>query len=335
MSFVARNPSAVSTTFTNTGGGSAEANLYDGSDATPAADPAGLTASTKAAYDLGAALNVVQCRVITAAVNGFANGATFNIDYSDTSLTSGFTNASTIVITAGTAKVSVAGFASVGAHRYWRIAYASGTTGGNAWLGELTFYTSDTADAGSFIETGKDATLKVSTPGAAASYGLTGSAALLTHKLPSSAGSYAETGIAAVFALREAAASGSYSLTGGASLATSILPASGGSVAVTFIDQPVKRTGDDYDFKLGGIGHLLEEIERQKRLNAITRKIPGPVDRRTVPRFEPLRGPPSAPVAPAPDVAAVQNQRMAEDPAQVARAQKRRRDEEAVLLLAS
>jgi hypothetical protein len=74
----------------------------------------------------------------------------------------------------------------------------------------------------------------------------------------------------------------------------------------------------------GGVGHYLEEIERQKRLNAITRKIPGPVDRRTIPRFEPLRAPPSAPAAPAippQPMAAIQR------PAHG--------DEEAVLLLAA
>jgi hypothetical protein len=31
--------------------------------------------------------------------------------------------------------------ADFGAHRYWRIFYLSGTTGGNAWLGELSFST--------------------------------------------------------------------------------------------------------------------------------------------------------------------------------------------------
>lgn len=85
---------------------------------------------------------------------------------------------------------------------------------------------------------------------------------------------------------------------------------------------------------IGGIGHFLEEIERQKRLNAITRKIPGPVDRRTMPRFEPLRAPPSAPAAPAPNVAATPSQPMAAAAAQAEAAKKRRRDEAAVLLLA-
>jgi hypothetical protein len=107
------------------------------------------------------------------------------------------------------------------------------------------------------------------------------------------------------------------------------------SYAITFNDVPLIWTGAGIDTSYtGGVGHFLEEIERQKRLNAITRKIPGPVDRRTVPRFAPLQAPPSAPAAPAPDMAAIQNQRMAEAAAQ-ARIAKRRRDEEAVLLLAS
>ncbi|MCK1275484.1 hypothetical protein IVB46_09610 [Bradyrhizobium sp. 61] len=98
--------------------------------------------------------------------------------------------------------------------------------------------------------------------------------------------------------------------------------------------QPFVFQEDEPSTTIGGIGHFLEEIERQKQLNAITRKIPGPVDRRTIPRFAPLQAPPSAPPAPVPDMAAVQNQRMAEAGRQAAVA-KRRREEEALLLLAS
>lgn len=331
MSLNARAPAAVSTTFTFTTG-AAEANLYDLNDATSAADPAGLTASTKAAYDLGAALNITQCRLITAASNGFTNAAVFNIDYSDTSLTSGFTTASTINISAGTGKVSTAGFVSVGAHRYWRIAYASGTTGGNAWLGELTFYTDDVAQAGSFTETGNAATFKISEPGAAASYGLTGNSALLTPKIPAGAASFAETGRAATFAVREAAAAGSVALAGLASLATNVLPSAGTSFSVSVVNANLVRTGDDYDFKLGGVGHFLEEIERQKQLAAITRKIPGPVDRRTMPGLQRIM-PPAAPPAPVAAMANIEAQGQAD--AARAAAMRRRRDEEAVLLLAS
>ncbi|MEY9110389.1 hypothetical protein ABH999_006585 [Bradyrhizobium yuanmingense] len=137
--YAVQAPSAVNTTFTVAGSGAAQAQLYDGNNATPAADPNGLVATTQAAYDLGAAKDITRVSLITAPSSGFSNSSTFNIQYSDTSLTTGFTTASTIVIPAGTSQSAVQTFNSVGAHRYWRIAYASGTTGGNAWLGELSF----------------------------------------------------------------------------------------------------------------------------------------------------------------------------------------------------
>ncbi|PPQ14905.1 hypothetical protein CV770_34340 [Bradyrhizobium sp. AC87j1] len=141
-SYVTHSPSAVNTTFTHTGGGAAQAQLYDGNDTTPAADPAGLTSSTQAAFDLGSAKDITRVRVITAPSNGFGNTITFNIQYSDTSLTTGFTTASTIVVPAGVSQSVTQTFASAGAHRYWRIFYASGSASGNAWLGELSFQAS-------------------------------------------------------------------------------------------------------------------------------------------------------------------------------------------------
>jgi hypothetical protein len=146
--YTLRTPSAVNTTFTyNAGGGAQQSNLYDGSDATPAADPNGVSKSgqplTSAAYDLGAAYDIQRVRLITAAANGFTNADVFAIEYSDTSLTTGWTGSGqTITANAGTAKLSTVDFASVGAHRYWRIIYSSGTVAGNGWLGELGFYSS-------------------------------------------------------------------------------------------------------------------------------------------------------------------------------------------------
>lgn len=134
-------PAAVSTTFTLASGGAAEAQLYDLNNSTSAADPAGITASTKAAYDLGSAKAVRRVTAITGAVNGFGAAVTFNIEYSDTNLTTGYSVASTIVVPSGTGQAALQTFSSVGSHRYWRINYLSGTTGGNAWLGELTMYT--------------------------------------------------------------------------------------------------------------------------------------------------------------------------------------------------
>jgi hypothetical protein len=99
--------------------------------------------------------------------------------------------------------------------------------------------------------------------------------------------------------------------------------------------QPKVFQRDD-DAIYGGIGHFLYEQARARQLAAITRKVPGvPIDRRTVPRFEPLRASPVAPAAPAVDMAAVQAERLAAAAAATQAANKRRRrDEEALLLLA-
>ncbi|MDA9529574.1 hypothetical protein ACM42_14320 [Bradyrhizobium sp. CCBAU 25338] len=140
-SFVVQAPSTVDTSFTFASGGAAQAQLYDGNDATPAADGNGLTTNTHAAYDFGTPKEIRRVRVITAPSSGFSNTAVFNIQYSDTSLTAGMTTADTITVNAGTAQLTVKDIASAGAHRYWRIMYASGTASGNAWLGELSFFT--------------------------------------------------------------------------------------------------------------------------------------------------------------------------------------------------
>lgn len=92
--------------------------------------------------------------------------------------------------------------------------------------------------------------------------------------------------------------------------------------------------GDQAQFFYGGVGHLLMEMQRAKQLAAITRTIPHPVDRRTMPMFRPVARPLAAPIAPAVDVAAIQKQRM-EAAAAAAKVAKRRREEEAILLLAS
>jgi len=142
--YIAQSPSAVSTTFTHASDGAAEAQLYDGNDATAAADPAGMSASTRAAYDFGSAKTIRRVRLITATANGFTNTITWNIRYSDTNLTTGFSTVTgsdtQIVATSGTGQLDIALIDDNGAHRYWAIEYASGTASGNAWLGELTFY---------------------------------------------------------------------------------------------------------------------------------------------------------------------------------------------------
>lgn len=155
-------PSAVDTSFTYASGGAAQAQLYDGDDATPAADGAGLTSSTHAAYDFGSAKDIRRVRAITAPSSGLANTITFNIQYSDTSLTSGMTTADTIIVNAGTAQLTIKDIASVGAHRYWRIMYTSGTTGGNAWMGELSFYTGGAVSPMTLVTTSQTADSAIS-----------------------------------------------------------------------------------------------------------------------------------------------------------------------------
>ncbi|TGN75966.1 hypothetical protein EOW77_0032380 [Bradyrhizobium yuanmingense] len=231
MSFVAQSPTAVNSTFTFTTG-AAEANLYDGNDATPAADAGGLTASTRAAYDLGSAKQIERCRAITATSNGFSNAATFNIQYSDTSLTAGFTTVATIIVPAGTSQAAVETFPPAGTHRYWAISYASGTTGGNAWLGELTFYTQP-LDVVPYTEMGKAAAFSVSAPSAAASYSYSGISALFSARLASALTTYVETGSAALFRSTFSAASTSYALTGIAAQFTSRTNADFGAFTMT------------------------------------------------------------------------------------------------------
>jgi hypothetical protein len=106
-----------------------------------------------------------------------------------------------------------------------------------------------------------------------------------------------------------------------------------GNLALT-ADVPLSRTGFDYNFQQGGIGHFLYERERARHLAAITRTIPAPIDRRSAPTFKPVPRPYSAPIAPAPDLAAIENERMVVAAAQ-AQATKKRRELEAILLLAS
>lgn len=143
--YTLRTPTAVSTTFTySNSGGANQANLYDGSDATPAADPVGLRETTMAAYDLGAAYDITRVRLITAPVNGFGTTAVFAIQYSDAGLNGPWTTANaTITAKTGTSQLATTTFSSVGAHRYWRIAWQSSPdVGVNGWLGELGFYSS-------------------------------------------------------------------------------------------------------------------------------------------------------------------------------------------------
>lgn len=131
---------SVTGTFTASGGNAA---LIDDSTATAGADPAGLNASTAFRVDFGAgnAKHIRALRVSKEGTNGFGNAATMKLEWSDDD--SAWTQAgSNFVIAAGTATAfENFTFAATGAHRYWRIFYVSGTTGGNAWIREIEFLT--------------------------------------------------------------------------------------------------------------------------------------------------------------------------------------------------
>jgi hypothetical protein len=191
------------------------------------------------------------------------------------------------------------------------------------------------AGAGSFTITGTAATFSIKETAAAGAFAWSGFAAPLRISLASGAGTFAYGGFPALFAITEAAGGATFTITGFAANEPIVEPAGSGSFAFTFPDASLDRTGFDYEFQQGGIGHTLLAIEEGKKLAAITkREIPPPVDRRTVPTFRPVARPPAAPIAPAVDMAAIQKQRM-DEAAAATRAAKKRRDEEAILLLAS
>lgn len=128
---------AVSTTFTYGLNGAAESHLYDGDDTTSAADPNGLQTTTAAAYDYGVAFMPTQCRLHVANSFGFSNASTFMIQYSDTGLSGPWTDTGTTITGNAGTNQTVTASLSAGSHRYWRIVYNAGTTGGNVWIGEL------------------------------------------------------------------------------------------------------------------------------------------------------------------------------------------------------
>ncbi|KRR21904.1 hypothetical protein CQ13_07665 [Bradyrhizobium retamae] len=179
-----------------------------------------------------------------------------------------------------------------------------------------TFKITEAASAGAFTFAGKPATFTIGEAAAPGSFTVSLQTATFSRTFIASAGSYTFTGIDPDEALSEDADPGHFVFTG--------------------VDAPLIRTGFDYEFQQGGIGHYRLELERARQLAAITRKVPGvPIDRRSVPRFEPLRASPIAPAAPAVDLQAIHNERMAAAAAAAEAAKmRRRRDEEALLLLA-
>jgi hypothetical protein len=207
------------------------------------------------------------------------------------------------------------------------------TRTGNA----AVFKVIEPAVSGAFALSGVSATFPLTWPIAGASFTLTGYAAADTTTEPAAGTSYTITGKPAAFPITFSAARGAFTLTGkaavfpitwpvvGTSYAAGFNPAglsitleaSPGSFALTgyraneplyedadgatFVftgsDATLLRYGADFPLVYGGVGHYLEEIERQRQLSRITRTIPPPIDRRTVPQFAPLQASPIAPPA--------------------------------------
>ena len=187
--------------------------------------------------------------------------------------------------------------------------------------------------AGSYAVAGVVVTFGRTLVTAAGSYALSGVAAALNSKEIAAAGSYSIAGVAAVAPRTFLAAAGSYAVTGYALVTNTILIAGAGAYAFAWTDTPLIRTGFDYEFQQGGVGHLLYERERAKQLAAITRRVPPPpIDRTTRPTFAAIGRPPIAPPIGAPMVQAGPIQPTGA-PGADAVATKRRRDMEAILLL--
>lgn len=198
--------------------------------------------------------------------------------------------------------------------------------------GATTAYLSTAA--GAFTLTAFPVSFQITEAVSAGSLVLAGSASSFTVSEAAGPGAFAWAGSAVAFAPTVNAVAASFTLNGNP-VNEIILEAEGpATFTVTGNDAQLSRTGFDYEFQQGGIGHLLMEMERAKQLAAITRTIPPPVDRRTMPTFRPIARPHAAPIAPAIDVEAIQKQRM-EAAAAAAKVAKKRREEEAILLLAS
>lgn len=195
------------------------------------------------------------------------------------------------------------------------------------------------ASAGAFTLTAFPISFKITEAVSAGSVALAGSVSSFTVSEAVSPGAFTLAGKALSYTITEQPAAGAFTLNG-QPVNEIIMEAEGpASFTVTGSDARLSRTGFDYEFQQGGIGHLLMEMERAKQLAAITRTIPPPVDRRTAPTFKPAARPAAgSPWAIPTEIAtpqAAMQQKRAEAAAAASRASKKRREEEAILLLAS
>lgn len=235
---------------------------------------------------------------------------------------------------------------------YWRLTAAAG---GSAITGvAVSFRESGIAAAGNDVLGGVAVAFGTNLGCAPGAFALAGRGAAFAPMEAAVGGAYALAGTAAGFAFSQSAAGAAYALAGTAigegvgepaapgSFAASGLPArftiactvGGATLALTLTPPTIwtlTRTGDDAEQVYGGIGHELVEREERKRLAAITRTAPPPLDRTTAPVFAPLAAPQPVPQPPAPpDASAL---RAAEPRLAAAARAKRRRQEAEILLL--
>lgn len=163
-------------------------------------------------------------------------------------------------------------------------------------------------------------------------YLLTGVRAAFDAVQSASAGAYVLTGRTIGETVAIAAAAGAYASAGYGVTEAVTMPGDGGVHAWTLTPTPLIRTGDDFDQVYGGVGHYLEELERQRQLARITRKTPQPIQTKAWPALPPIMAQPPQP-APAIDPQAIVAQRQAEQ--KRAHAAARRRQALEMLLLAS
>lgn len=147
------------------------------------------------------------------------------------------------------------------------------------------------ASAGSYSLTGV-ATAALSTltaqPGA---YALNGNPAGGASEFVAEAGAYTLTGSAATLDPALLASAGSYTITGNDAAFPIVWRVEGGSYTIVPGESELRRTGYDYPPDYYGIGHYLEEIQRLKQLNAITRKVPPPIIREVRANIRPIAAP--------------------------------------------
>ncbi|MGJ4997299.1 hypothetical protein ACQR0Z_22945 [Bradyrhizobium sp. HKCCYLS3077] len=226
-----------------------------------------------------------------------------------------------------------------------------------------------TAGLGSLVVSGNAAGFSIAEAAAASSTALSGVTATFRVAWPESVTAFAFTGLAASFTISEAAVTGAVALGGGPVATSQTSLAAGASVAITFEPAPLVpaiiaslgafqataiaandtvleaaagavivlspsptdlfRTGDDYEFKLGGVGHFRLELEQAKQLAKISRRAPPPVDLRSALKFEPIGRPSPVTSAPTPQ----SNRTQAE--IRAVRVTEKRREEKTIILIAS